>query len=188
MDLTEAPLSPLSPASSLLPGPEAAQQKSQQRHHPLRETWVVWMHSSQTQDWSLPSYKVLAVCTTAEELWSAWRATSKFLNDAMFFFMKKEYPPRWDEVQYQEGGYLSLKVESRAVVRVTEELLCKAAGGTLLAPGRDASQVVGISVSCKGRSSILKLWCTGRNPEFRSMNMHRSILDTARFTLAASKA
>ncbi|KAG2425012.1 hypothetical protein HXX76_014170 [Chlamydomonas incerta] len=174
-DMMEAPPSPVSPPAV-------------KPSHPLRDTWVVWMHSSHSQDWSLPSYKVLAVCTTAEELWSVWRATSGFLNDAMFFFMKQEYPPRWDEVQYREGGYLSLKVDSRGLGRMAEELICKAAGGTLLRADCDASPVVGVSISCKGRSSILKLWCTSPSADFRALNLHRGILDTARFTPATAKA
>lgn len=151
---------------------------------PLASTWVAWMHSSSGSDWSLASYKAVAVCETVAELWGAWLAVAGYTRDAMFFFMREGYPPRWDEPVYAAGGYLSFKVDTSIANKCFEEVLCKLAGCTLLQD--DADKLVGASVSVKGKIAIVKVWSTGP-AHCAAFDLPRRLRDGARFTTAASK-
>jgi hypothetical protein len=155
---------------------------------PLARTWVAWMHASASNDWSLASYKAVSVCGSVEELWAAWRAVAGFTRDAMFFFMKEGYPPRWDEPVYAKGGYLSFKVDTASINRCFEEVLCKLAGGSLLVGSAGCDDgLVGASISVKGKIAIVKVWCTDRNIPAAAFDIPRRLRDGARFTAADSK-
>jgi hypothetical protein len=153
--------------------------------HQLNEPWVIWMHSNTNSDWSLSSYKIISISHTLEELFAAWRSISNFTRDAMFFFMKGEYPPRWDEVQYENGGYISLKVDTNNSSRIIEEVLCKTVGLTLY--NSICDDIVGISTSSKGKITIVKIWCTTSNVSIENLNLLKRLRDSARFTYASNK-
>lgn len=150
--------------------------------HRLNEPWVTWMHSSNTNaDWSLQSYNIVSISSQVEELWATWKTVHDYTKDAMFFFMKGEYPPRWDEVQYQRGGYISLRVDAASANKVIEEVICKVAGLTIM-DDESSDAIVGVSTSSKGRIMIIKLWCTTPDVQIEKMNLAKRLKETARFT------
>ena len=135
---------------------------------PLR--FAVWGHKANDTDWSEGSYVRLGEVATIEDFWGAVMVMQDFLDEMMFFMMVEGAVPRWEHESNRDGGYFSVRVDTKGIKATLENMACKLVSGTLLrgasmaptggadAADRPSSQVVGLSTSSKGKFGIIKAW------------------------------
>ena len=80
----------------------------------------------------------------------------------MFFCMKKDIFPNWEDPDNRSGGCLSFKVSSTKIIEEWNQLLLKCISENIL--DGQPEEINGISISPKKEFNIIKIWF--RNSSF----------------------
>lgn len=132
----------------------------------LNDVWTHYFHDPNNPDWTVGSYIRLNDISTVEDMWSSLHATKDKLKGGMFFIMRADTFPCWDDKSNINGGCISMKVLKENLEEFWEKLCIRLLGETLLvADHRGNWHVVnGISTSPKRYFSVVKVWL--RTTEF----------------------
>ncbi len=120
--------------------------------------WDLWYHDPENKkDYSEASYIKIADIRNSQQFWSVIDMISKEAwESGMFFFMRRGYRPLWDAQENEAGGAWSKKLNTIEAYTVFIDLMVHAVVGELLKEREDT--LVGLSISPKGPSSIIKIW------------------------------
>ena len=126
----------------------------------LNDLWSLYFHDPNNQDWNLASYVKLYDIGTIEEYWHVTECIKSKLKQGMFFFMRADCFPCWDDPSNIQGGCLSMKVLKENLDQFWLTLSMRIAGETLLLAGHEdkAHLVNGISTSPKKYFCVVKIW------------------------------
>jgi len=124
---------------------------------PLSSKWTLYYHDPEDSNWSESSYIRVFECSSIEEFWSLYRALPKStFHLGMFFLMRDNILPTWEDPQNQNGGCWSYKVPITDVLSVWESLsVCLVSEN--ITPS-EHKLVNGISISPKKGFCIVKIW------------------------------
>lgn len=129
----------------------------------LKNKYTLWFHNANNNNWSIDSYKQILTFTNINEIIKFNNEISKYnqlITNGMFFIMKKDIKPMWEDSQNINGGCISWKINKVDVldnwVNFVELLF------TNELDVFDNYKLNGISVSPKRNNSILKIWL-GKN-------------------------
>jgi hypothetical protein len=138
----------------------------------LGSAWTLYFHDPDDRDWTLESYSRVCTVYRASEYWGVQHRLSE--NNAicrgMWFLMREDVFPCWDDASNIEGGCVSFMVGKSDVSRVWQEFCEKMLCERMRADGGDDSEEInGISVSPKNDFCIIKVWlrteALGGDPE-----------------------
>ena len=80
----------------------------------MKTSWSFWYHSSKVRDWSRDSYVFLYKTQYAEEFWGVFKLfTQKHFESGIIFIMKDNVFPDWSSPENKNGGFISIKVDTR---------------------------------------------------------------------------
>ena len=74
--------------------------------HKLENNWTLWYHDPDDKRWSIESYKKVGYITTLEEFLTYYDSIDSFIS-GMFFLMKDDIPPIWEDPININGGIYS---------------------------------------------------------------------------------
>ncbi len=163
---------PACPTPNLPPAPAAPAAPDPDYLHDM---WTFYFHDPEDLNWNLDSYKRLGDVSTVQDFWAIHEAIRPFLSDGMFFVMRGDVYPCWDDPGNIQGGCLSIKVPRDKLEGTWLHVLTHLLGeGMLDLPRiRDSADLCsllrdqdvdldsvlnGVSVSPKRFFSIIKLW------------------------------
>ncbi len=137
----------------------------------LNDIWTHYFHDPNNPDWTTGSYIRLNDISTVKDMWSSLKATQDKLKGGMFFIMRADTFPCWDDKSNINGGCLSMKVLKENLEEFWEKLCARLLGESLLAPEHRTawSNVNGISTSPKRYFSVVKVWL--RTTDFDNKKM-----------------
>ena len=126
----------------------------------MKTSWSFWYHSSKVRDWSRDSYVFLYKTQYAEEFWGVFKLfTQKHFESGIIFIMKDNVFPDWSSPENKNGGFISIKVDTRgkhySLVHVLRTWIERMISETII---KDVHIAHGISLSPKSGHCILKLW------------------------------
>jgi hypothetical protein len=126
----------------------------------LTDLWSAYFHDPNNKDWNLSSYVKLFDIGTVKEYWHVHDSLAPRLRNGMFFFMRADCFPCWDDPANIDGGCLSVKVLKENLDAFWQAMSMKMAGETLLhADHADKYHMVnGISTSPKKYFCVVKIW------------------------------
>lgn len=126
--------------------------------HKLNSKWVLWYHNPNDSNWDMKSYHKVMELISVENFWDMFTIlkTSHFQN-GMFFLMKNQVKPMWEDVHNVDGGCWSFRVSKKEVPKTWQELVLSALGEILI-NNKYAKTINGISISPKRSFSIIKIW------------------------------
>jgi hypothetical protein len=126
----------------------------------LNDTWSVYFHDPLDVNWNLQSYIRLHNICTVEDFWTVHHALAGKLCHGMFFFMRIDTFPCWDDPSNIKGGCLSMKVLKENLEKFWLTMCMRVASETLLLPQyHDKHDVInGISASPKKYFCVVKIW------------------------------
>lgn len=127
---------------------------------PFTETFTLWFHSSSDLDWSINSYHEIFNFNTIDEfltLLMAIYSRPKMLLNGMFFIMRQNIKPTWEDPVNRDGGCFTWKVEKEDVLAAWENMCMLFMSGELN-DVFDKYGFNGISISPKKTNNILKVW------------------------------
>lgn len=119
--------------------------------------YSLWYHNPNDKNWTEDSYHQMITFNTSNEFWILNHLINNFMiENGMFFIMKENVVPIWENDDNINGGYLSWKIEKSKVHNNWIDLI-----GHLLLNNiidGDNSIVNGCSISPKKNFNILKIW------------------------------
>ena len=123
----------------------------------LKNEWKLWFHSINDNNWNKSSYKQLF---SLKDLYDTNLIMNIFkqnhYQNGMFFLMKNEVFPNWEDPSNRMGGCLSFKISSKNVISEWSELFLKCNLECILKDEND--KINGLSISPKKEFNILKIW------------------------------
>lgn len=125
--------------------------------HKLKNTWTLYLHLPNEIDWSISSYKKILTIQYVEELIELYKViTNKMIISCMFFLMKDNIKPMWEDPANCNGGAFSYKINHRISYSTWRTITYLAIGEQL--DNTNKNIITGITISPKKNFSIIKIW------------------------------
>ena len=129
----------------------------------LDEVWVLYFHDPKDPSWTTNSYVRVATISSARDYKSMAEALRGKLPHGMFFLMREQVFPCWDDTHNIEGGCVSLKISKSRAEDVWNMLSIRMLSETLLMREKGGKEgenqlINGISISPKSLYCVVKVW------------------------------
>mgnify|MGYP001367337527 CR=1 FL=1 len=132
---------------------------SEEIQNPLNDKWTLWYHLTSDNNWNVDSYKKIAEISTLEETtYLANELNELYITNCMFFIMKNNIFPVWEDQANKKGGCFSFKIQNRQVYEIWNSLIFLIVGNTLFDDENHMKLVNGITISPKKYFCIIKIW------------------------------
>jgi hypothetical protein len=122
-------------------------------------SWTLYFHSPEENKWGINTFKNVATVTTWKDFWSLINTIKNdILIDGMFFWMRNQIPPLWENHQNIRGGGYSFRISKKDSI----ETFIQYTIATMLNKVTidSSNKINGISISPKKGFNIIKLWNT----------------------------
>lgn len=120
--------------------------------------WKVFFHDFMDSNWNRDSYEQLAVINSIRDFWTIFCVIQEWMSHGMFFFMKENVFPKWDDNDNKAMSYLSMKILKAKTTEFMEHMLVSMLSNTLMKNSDNAYLINGISISPKKNFCICKVW------------------------------
>ena len=128
-------------------------------NEPLNSTWSLWYHSVTDKSWTKSSYKELYSISNLYELKTIHDVILKHhLQNGMFFMMRDDIFPTWEDPDNREGWCISFKVGSDVLKEQWTMIVNQVLGEDILQDKEQTIEINGISVAPKKEFNIVKIW------------------------------
>lgn len=125
-------------------------------NNPLHTSWVLWYHSIDEPHWTKDTYTKVAEINSVENFIGVFNNFESF-NKGMFFLMRKDIFPQWEDESNINGGYWSYKIPKNVADKAWYDLAASCIGECLTKNIEDMYNINGISYSPKINNSIIKI-------------------------------
>jgi hypothetical protein len=135
------------------------------KNYKLENNWCLWYHSIKDNNWDKKSYQKLLIF---RNLFDYKLITDSFeqnyYQNGMFFFMKNDIFPNWEDPNNRLGGCLSFKIPSKDIIETWEFLLLNIINESFFSD--DNHIINGISISPKKEFNIIKIWLKDKKYDY----------------------
>ena len=130
--------------------------------HYLNNNWTLWFHNPESDDWTEKSYIKIYTFNTIEQFWALFNKIPLLhLSTGMYFLMKENILPLWEDKNNVKGGCWSYKVGKKDASQAYLDLL-KSVISDNACP--DHPEIItGASISPKKGFCIIKVWNDNNN-------------------------
>lgn len=127
-------------------------------YHMLSNKWVLWFHDPSDTEWGLNSYMNVFEFDSIELFWHLFNNIDKqTITQGMFFIMKKDIVPLWEDKKNENGGCWSYRIQKKNAHDAWINL-AMALCGNHLTDEKYIKSINGISISPKKSFCIIKIW------------------------------
>ncbi len=124
----------------------------------LDNNYTFWYHSIKNTKWDKNSYiKIYDIKNLFDYKLLNQILKKKHLQNGMFFIMKNNIFPNWEDPDNRNGGCLSFKIQSTNIINEWNNLLLKCITGNIVS-SEFLDEINGISISPKKEFNIIKIW------------------------------
>ena len=132
----------------------------------LKNKWVLWYHSLKNKSWDNKSYvKVIEIKSLLDYKLLEDIMRINHLQNGMFFLMKNDIFPTWEDPKNRMGGCISFKYDNNILnewlkillLCITEEL------------SDYNKEINGLSISPKKEFNILKIWIKDDSKDYKTL-------------------
>jgi translation initiation factor 4E len=123
----------------------------------LENNWTLWFHNINNNDWSINSYDKVFRFNNIEDFITLFRKINNF-SAGMFFLMKEDIEPIWENEHNKKGGYWSFKVLKKNINQIWYTLSSQIIGNNCLNNQDTHDLITGITLSPKINNCIIKIW------------------------------
>ena len=125
----------------------------------LHNNWTLWFHDPNDSNWGIDSYKKIVSVNTIEDYWGLYnKLDMQLIKNGMFFFMRENIQPIWEDEDNKLGGCWSFKVSKKDVYSAWNELSMSLLGEYVTKDVNNSLTINGISISPKKNFCIIKIW------------------------------
>ena len=138
--------------------------------HPLNTLWTLWYHVPNDKNWDKNSYKKIMDIKTIEDYWRIHNNLKpKHLEHGMFFLMRENIFPLWEDDKNKNGGCWSFKIDKKKIYNTWIDLSISLLGENLMNDIDNSIYINGMTVSPKKGFCILKIWNSDKNKSDKSL-------------------
>jgi hypothetical protein len=134
----------------------------------LKNKWVLWFHSLKNSNWDNKSYiKVIEIKTLLDYklLYDVLRINH--LQNGMFFLMKNDIFPTWEDPKNRLGGCISFKYDNNILKEWLKILLLCITDN--LSTKKNINEINGLSISPKKEFNIIKVWIKDDSKDYKKI-------------------
>lgn len=133
----------------------------------LVNQWKIWYHSINDTNWNNESYKLIYTIQNVFDI-SVLDELMKgnHLQNAMFFIMKDDIFPTWEDPDNREGSFISYKIPAPVLKENWMLIIKKIIFQDFLINKDKNLEINGFSISPKKEFNIIKIWLKDYDPEF----------------------
>tara|TARA_Y100000991_G_C21939742_1_gene334711 strand:+ start:604 stop:1089 length:486 start_codon:yes stop_codon:yes gene_type:complete len=130
---------------------------SEKELHFLNNSWTLWFHNPESDDWGENSYIKIYKFNTIEQFWALFNKIPQLhLSTGMYFLMKEDILPLWEDTNNIKGGCWSYKVSKKEASQAYLDLLKTIISENTCPDNPDI--INGASISPKKGFCIIKVW------------------------------
>ena len=123
----------------------------------LNNKWVLWFHSLNNPNWDNKSYiKVIEIKTLLDYKLLEDVLRINHLQNGMFFLMKNDIFPTWEDPKNRLGGCISFKYDNNILKEWLKTLLLCVTNN--LFKKNNIDEINGLSIAPKKEFNIVKIW------------------------------
>jgi len=134
----------------------------------LKSKWTLWFHSVTNKKWDNDSYiKVIEIKTLLDYKLLENVCRMNHLQNGMFFLMRGNIFPTWEDPKNRMGGCVSFKYDKNILkefLRII--LLCITRN---LSTDGNINEINGISISPKKEFNITKIWLKDDSKDYKKI-------------------
>ena len=128
--------------------------------------WSLWYHSINDTSWEKSSYTpMIDINNFFDYKFIVDNFKQNHYQNGMFFCMKEDIFPNWEDPNNRLGGCLSFKVYSKNIVNEWNILLLKCITESIMENKNNT--INGISISPKKEFNIVKIWFVDNNEDYK---------------------
>ena len=120
-------------------------------------SWTLWFHKVDDSDYSLNSYKKLYEVKTIRDYCQMINTIPSFTS-GMFFFMKEDILPLWENERNINGGMWKFKITKKDTEKIWNTTLAALCGNSLTKKPEYMKYINGVTISPKISNCIIKIW------------------------------
>ena len=139
--------------------------------HILENNWSLWFHKINDHDYTLNGYNKIYKINSIEYFIKLFREINNF-SAGMFFFMKEDIPPMWENEENCNGGYWSFKVLKKNINSLWFNLCTILISNNCLKNQEDHKYINGLSLSPKINNCIIKIWFSKIETDINIFNIN----------------
>ena len=124
----------------------------------LDDSWRLWFHDPNSEDWSKESYRCLGEISTVREFTELYVAYHDMFSRGMFFLMRSHILPIWEDPANIQGGAFSFRILHDDVENAWFQMCVDLLTEQLSKDPEDYENVCGVSISPKRGCSIIRVW------------------------------
>lgn len=150
------------------------EEKIETSNFDLKNTWVLWFHKVNDNNWSLGSYSKIYEIKTYHDVLFILKEIEN-ITSGMFFLMKEGIIPIFEDKNNINGGYWSLRITKKDAHEYWEKIFFYLCIDIITVDKEHESYINGFSVSPKINNCIFKIW--NSNYDFMKTDYLRKDLD-----------
>ena len=141
----------------------------------LINKWNFYIHLQNSTEWNIESYyNITEINNVSSAIVLHNYLGDELFKKTLFFVMKNNIEPLWENEHNKNGGSFSLKIHNKEVSRIWKIIYYKLIGETLCKNKDIMEKITGISNSPKKTFTILKIWtrdCENINSNIFNLDM-----------------
>jgi hypothetical protein len=132
----------------------------------LKNKWVLWYHSLKNKSWDNKSYiKVIEIKSLLDYKLLEDIMKINHLQNGMFFLMKNDIFPTWEDPKNRMGGCISFKYDNNILNEWLKILLLCITDNL----SDFNKEINGLSMAPKKEFNILKIWIKNDSKDYKTL-------------------
>lgn len=126
--------------------------------HYLNDSWCLYFHDPYDMEWDNTSYKLISTISTIEEYVKYFIAFKPLFSKGMFFLMRTDIMPRWEDEANTNGGCFSFKIMNNDIDNKWFAICSNILGENIGIDDNVCNNINGVSISPKKFFFIIRIW------------------------------
>ena len=144
----------------------------------LDDSYTLWLHNVFDNDWSINGYKKIYTFNTLEDAISLIEnINSELVEKTMFFLMKNNIKPIWEDEKNYNGGCFSYKINNIYIYKVWKNLVYRLIGNTINEDNNIIKNITGLSISPKKTYCIIKIWISNSDKKIINNKLFNDFIE-----------
>jgi hypothetical protein len=124
----------------------------------LNDSWSLYFHDPYDIEWDNKSYKLIGQISTVDAYVNFFKAFKDLFKKGMFFIMRLDIMPRYEDELNIKGGCFSFKILPEDFEKKLFELCANIIGENIGSTNEITNNINGISISPKKFYYIARIW------------------------------
>ena len=136
----------------------------------INSKWSLWYHSIKDDKWTKESYKkIINISNLLDYYFLQKNFEKQHLQNGMFFIMREDIFPTWEDPENRLGGCISFKILSDDILDSWNKLFKNLISENITLNETDFYEINGISIAPKKEFNIIKIWLRNDTNEYKNI-------------------